>query len=194
MPDQTDPPECYADESSVQLPQICDRDIDSIHDPHEPPIGLGGGSLYVSWHRRLALGTQGPSSDPRPFKYRLADPLVQYRSVAVMRILTERGDGTARFKRYILPRAVGAQVLIWLHQLEWGSNTYPAVYEPQSAEAQILIKGDPLLIESDQPLRLSSGTYKNSRPFGFEHPAQYRWTNVRGRPSFSTSLRSRCAV
>jgi hypothetical protein len=175
MPDTTtDTNPCDAPEGTVLLPTICRNDIDPIADPHEPPIGFGDGSLYMSWNLQLAESTQGAATDPRPYKYVLADQTRQRGHVAVVRILTEKNNGRAGFARYILPISTEARVLIWLQQLQWGSPGYPAVYENQSSDAHILVRGNNLVIETDRRMQASLATYKNSRRYGYEHPGYDR--------------------
>ena len=175
MPDTPEIPPCdNPDESQVRLPTICRTDIDPAKDPHEPPIGFGDGSLYISWDLQLAEGTRGSGADPRPYKYVLDDSTTHRGDVAVVRILTEKSNGRASFTRYILPRETAARVLIWLQQLTWNSLGFPAAYEDALNEAQILVKGNEPSIETDQPLQASLATYKNNRPFGYEHPGYDR--------------------
>jgi hypothetical protein len=175
MPDPVEILPCEnPDESQVRLPTICRIDIDPAGDPHEPPIGFGDGSLYISWNLQLAEGTQGSAGNPRPYQYILADQTKPRGDVAVVRILTEKNNGRAGFTRYILPRTTEARVLIWLQQLTWNSPGFPAAYEGPSAEAQILVKGNYLSIETDRSLQASLATYKNNRRFGYEHPGYDR--------------------
>jgi hypothetical protein len=118
------------------------------------------------------LGYQ--SADSRPYKYVLVDSSANRGAIAVVKVLTEQNGGRVSSKRYLLPKETKARVLIWLQQLTSASPPYPADYEDRASDAQVLVKGDNLLIETDRQLHASHATYKNSRRFGYEHPGYSR--------------------
>lgn len=163
---------CFQPEQTVTVPLICLNDLDHTGEPHEPPIGFLGGSLYMSWD--LQITESSFDSGPRPYKYVLVNSDVHKGDIAVVKVMTEGNDGHATFRRYLLPRQTRARLLIWLHQLTNDSPPYPARYENKTSEPQILLKGSHLLIESDKRLQASYATYKNKRRFGIAHPGYDR--------------------
>jgi len=157
---------------------LCDSVV-SI-EPHEPPIGLGSGSCYMSWNEEI-YESSTVQGDPRPHKHTLKQPTAKG-PVAIVRIITEQDDGKVNFRRYLLPRDTGAQVQIFLEQLKVDSTSWPFEFEgvAGAAPAQILIKGDPLLIETDRELHGPVENYKNNRHFGYEHPGYKRSFRIAG--------------
>jgi hypothetical protein len=156
------------DEADVTLPTICTNDVIPAPQTHEPPIGLTEGSLHLGWNYDIIeSNVAAPSGDPRPFKYveavRTRGPL------AVARILTENDRG-AHFKRYILPRNTQARILIWLQQLTATSTVSTFQYEPRTNEAQLVVRGGPFCIESQERLEASYATYKPNSRFGHRYP------------------------
>jgi hypothetical protein len=164
---------CNEPPGGVTIPTICRNDLDEVSEPHEPPIGLEGGSLYMSWNLQIIESTTN-QADPRPYKYVLADSSRRRGDVAVVKILTERNDGQVSFARYLLPQATGAHVLIWLQKLISDPSEYPPRYENRPTDAQILIRGDNLFIETDRRLNAPYATYKLGRRHGYAHPGYER--------------------
>jgi hypothetical protein len=163
---------CCMAEEDVMLPTICLNDrLPSGLEPHEPPMGLEDGSLTVTWNKRLVLNDQS-SDDPRPFKYVAED--ASPGSVAVVRVQTEQDDGHVLFTRYIIPASFGAQLLIWLQQLTVSSPADQPVFENKTNQPQILLRGNSLIVmETDKPFT-AFDTFKEHRPFGFQHPGYFR--------------------
>lgn len=161
---------CNQDESAVTVPTICLCDFIEAKKPHEPPMGLDSGSFSISTDEALVEFLSPPNpSDPRPHKYRLQDSTIFRGPVAVLRVMTEQSDGGAHFLRYLLPRDVGAQVMVWLQG--FNAATPPALpdLDPLPAQPQVLIRGDNILVETDSAL-VAAYTYKGGRPFGYSHP------------------------
>jgi hypothetical protein len=157
---------------------MCDSVV-SI-EPHEPPIGFDSGSCYMSWNEEI-YESSTVQGDSRPHKHTLKHPTAKG-SVAIVRVITEQDDGKVNFRRYLLPSDTGAQVHIWLEQLRVDSTSWPFVYEgvAGAAPAQILITGNPLLIETDRELHGPVENYKNNRHFGYEHPGYRRSFRIAG--------------
>jgi hypothetical protein len=146
---------------------LCDSVVS--FEPHEPPIGVESGSFSMSWNEEI-IESNTIQADPRPHKHTLKVATAKG-PVGIVRVITEMVGGKVNYRRYLLPRVTGAQVQIWLEQLKVTSITSPFEFEGASAgPAQILIKGNPLLIETDRELRGPIENYKNGRHFGYEHP------------------------
>ncbi len=157
------------DPAPITLPTIdlCDGVV--ALQPHEPPIDVDSGSYQMSWNNEI-VESSTIQADPRPHKHTLKVPSFKG-PVAIVRVITEEIDGTVTYKRYLLPRATGAQVQIWLEQLKETSTSFPFEFEGANAAfSQILIKGDPLLIETDRELHGPIENHKNGRHFQYEHP------------------------
>src|SRR5258708_7404950 len=123
----------------IAVPEICNCDTEDPHEPHEPPMGLDGGSLFIHFPDNIRQDRIAPG-DPRPYKYVLRTKV--YGTVGFVRVITEVNNGKLSFLKYSVPEAMGCQLQIWLHQLkETPSTGLPFEYEARTVEPQVLIKG-----------------------------------------------------
>lgn len=164
--------------TDVSAPEVSNCDAPDVFEPHEPPIGLSGGSFDMQVPDNIRESQLVPA-DSRPYKYVLRDEA--YGPLSIVRAITELDDGKFNFTRYVVPAAMGCKLLIWIHQLkEIPTTGLPFEYEPRRFEPQITIKGGPFLLETDRQLQGSTETFKFHRRFAYKHPGYQRQFRIAG--------------
>jgi len=138
-------------------------------EPHEPPIGLNGGSLTLDIPNSNKIVFSGPMpNDPRPYKQVLGT--ATYTGIEEDRVLTRPRSQRPFFNRYQLPFNPRYQLRIWLVNLKNDSGNDEDLYESLGAESSLLLRLDPPQIETEEKLKELGKSHKHSVPLRYEYP------------------------
>lgn len=141
-------------------------------EPHEPPIGGGGGSFKLETYRPLVLkATSGSAA--RPFKYEPTTPY--YTEIYKVQVISEKEKYFLSDHYYLNFRQ--SYLGIWLQNNRAVAGSPADWYPPivSGTEPQILftfVNRDGInyfVLESDAELR-PSASFKQSRPYRYDHP------------------------
>lgn len=164
----------YEDEAEEEISPA--DNVGLALEPHEPPIIIGGGSLYIDMPGDKEMNE--PIPDPalaRPFRHSLASGGGgSIRALQTVSVLTEHRAGSMRvsFVTHSLAEGSDCELQIFLSQQRQGSST---VFIPiHASEPQIAIAGNPFKFEVDRELRGPEELPKEHSPFRYLHPGYKR--------------------
>jgi hypothetical protein len=147
-------------------------------DPHQPPIIIGGGSLFIDVPQLMLIDEPEPTlGNSRPYVHDLKEADGgEVRAIASIRVLTESRLGGRRinFDSLAFDEADNCELRIWLSQLN-EEGEFELINE---AEPQIILAGNPFRLEIDKELRGPEPNFKFHSPQRYLHPGYKRHFHI----------------
>jgi hypothetical protein len=166
----------YHHVAQVTKPTIVPCDSEGGTLPHEPPIGIEGGSLIVDVPKtnKISVVSSVPDDD-RPYKHTLGS--ARYLGIQEAKVVT-RAARRVFYTRYQLPLNAKYQLRIWLVQLKplGAGNELEDQYEniASGAKPSLVLKPTGSQIETTHPLRDVGLSHKHNVPYRYEYPPHGR--------------------
>lgn len=151
-------------------------------EPHEPPIIIGGGSLYIDLPGNKTLNEPTPNlALPRPFRHGfMGGGEGSVLQLEFLHVLTQLRDhnGQITFTTHPVTLADNGALQIFLSQQRGdGTNNFDPVH---ATEPQLVIAGNPFRLELDKQLRGPARLPKTHNPLRYDHPGYTRSFRIEG--------------